>query len=77
MLTTNVTMNVTALWIGVTDVHTVESDVMIALGGRACVAAGRTDKDVSAVSQVGEEVLSFRRLFLMFVDVKNTPVQLI
>lgn len=32
--------------------RTVESDVMVALGGRACVAAGRTDKDVSAVSQV-------------------------
>ena len=32
--------------------HTVESDVVAALGGRSCVAAGRTDKDVSAVSQV-------------------------
>jgi tRNA U38,U39,U40 pseudouridine synthase TruA len=33
-------------------VRTVESDVVAALGGRSCVAAGRTDKDVSAISQV-------------------------
>lgn len=37
---------------GVVNVRTVESDVMAALGGRTCVAAGRTDKDVSALSQV-------------------------
>lgn len=37
---------------GVQNVRTVESDVMTALGGRTCVAAGRTDKDVSALSQV-------------------------
>jgi tRNA U38,U39,U40 pseudouridine synthase TruA len=37
---------------GVLNVRTVESDVMAALGGRTCVAAGRTDKDVSALSQV-------------------------
>ena len=32
--------------------RTVESDVVEALGGRSCVAAGRTDRDVSALSQV-------------------------
>ena len=45
---------------GVLNVHTVESDVVAALGGRSCVAAGRTDKDVSAVSQVCCKAVSFR-----------------
>jgi tRNA pseudouridine(38-40) synthase len=34
------------------DVATVEEDIYHALGERTCVAAGRTDKDVSAVSQI-------------------------
>ena len=37
---------------GVEGVRTVEGDVMLALGGRTSVAAGRTDRDVSAVSQI-------------------------
>jgi hypothetical protein len=37
---------------GVPGVRTVEGDVFAALGGRTSVAAGRTDRDVSAVSQV-------------------------
>ena len=32
--------------------HTVEDDILLALGGQTSVAAGRTDKDVSAVSQM-------------------------
>jgi hypothetical protein len=31
---------------------TVEDDLRLALGGRTCVAAGRTDKGVSAISQI-------------------------
>lgn len=38
--------------------RTVENDVMIALDGRSCVAAGRTDKDVSAVSQVSNSIIA-------------------
>ena len=37
---------------GVVGVRTVEGDVYTSLGGRTSVAAGRTDRDVSAVSQV-------------------------
>ena len=38
--------------------RTVENDVVDALGGRSCVAAGRTDRDVSALSQVRKNRLT-------------------
>ena len=41
---------------GVFSVRTVENDVVEALGGRSCVAAGRTDRDVSALSQVRRNI---------------------
>lgn len=46
--------------------RTVENDVVDALGGRSCVAAGRTDRDVSALSQVRKNSLQGRNNILLF-----------